>query len=971
MVWSDAGRLLVFWRLFVMSRILLLCLLLVVGVEKGGAQELNFLTNKKQITFTGPRSGEGYFSPDGKEMILQSEREPGNPFYQIYRMNLQTGKTERLSPGQGKTTCAWFHPSMKKALFSSTHLDKDIKSKVEKEYENRKSSIKQKYSWSYDDQFEIFEVDLKTKKLKALTKSLGYDAEASYSPDGKLIAFASNRPGYLEKLEPDDQKLFSQDASYMMEIYIMNSDGSNVRRLTNHKGYDGGPFFSADGSKITWRRFAPNGQSAEIMTMNLDGSDQKQLTKMGAMSWAPYYHPSGDYLIYTTNVLGYSNFELYIVDAAGTKAPVRVTDLAGFDGLPVFHPDGNRIAWTHHNEKGESHIYMADWDDAKARAVLGLPAQPKISQVPTKGTEQEFLKGIVEYLASETFAGRSPGSPQEKVYSQGLADMMKQLGLTTLPKKSFLQTFEFSSGVNLGPKEKMLLKIGEKTKELKVGQDYNPLSFSASGEFKEAPIVFAGYGIKAPANEKQPKYDSYATLNVKGKWVLAFRDIPESIPTDRRVFLNTYSRLHHKALVAREQGALGLILVNGPNSASKEKITKLRFDGAKFAGTGLPVLSISNDVAEELMKVSGLNLKQVQDALDKGDLKDFELKGSAAQAFIDLQELKSTGINVIGQILVPGAKETVVLGAHGDHLGIGITGSSLAKDNEKDKAHLGADDNASGVAGMLMVAKALQAEKKNLKRNVVFAVWSAEEIGLIGSSLFAKDLKRSLPGQKVVAYLNLDMVGRLKDQLIVQGVASAKEWPGLFEEVAISSEVPLSLVDDPYVPSDAMAFYLQGVPSVHFFTGAHTEYHTPRDTPDLINYPGLEKVAKTVKVVTLKLATKETSAAKLRGLTYQKVESSKKQMEGRSFRVFVGTIPDYAQEGVKGVRISGTSKNSPAEKSGLKSGDVIVEVGGTKIENLYDYVYVLQALKPNETVSLKIKRGEKVENLSVTPTLKE
>jgi len=164
----------------------------------------------------------------------------------------------------------------------------------------------------------------------------------------------------------------------MMDIFIMNADGSNVKRLTDIKGYDGGPFFSADGKKITWRRFAPNGQSAEIMTMNIDGSEQKQVTHLKAMSWAPYFHPSGDYLIFTTNKLGFSNFELYIVDTDGKRDPVRVSYIPDFDGLPVFSPDGKQLSWTHRNEKGESQIYISDWNDKKARELLGLPVKNQL-----------------------------------------------------------------------------------------------------------------------------------------------------------------------------------------------------------------------------------------------------------------------------------------------------------------------------------------------------------------------------------------------------------------------------------------------------------------------------------------------------------------------------------------------------------------------------------------------------------------
>ncbi|RYZ84808.1 MAG: biopolymer transporter Tol, partial [Proteobacteria bacterium] len=218
----------------------------------------------RQITFEGTKSGEGYFNADGTKMIFQSERHPGNPFYQMYVKDLISGKTELISSGKGKTTCGWIHPSGKKLMYSSTHEDPEAKKKQDEEIALRKKPVKGRYAWSFDDKYEIYSSDLQGKHIRRLTKSPGYDAEGSYSPDGRWIVFASNRAAYTEKLSAEDQKMFEQDASYMMDIYIMKEDGTNVRRLTDAKGYDGGPFFSADGKKITWRRFAPSGATAEI-----------------------------------------------------------------------------------------------------------------------------------------------------------------------------------------------------------------------------------------------------------------------------------------------------------------------------------------------------------------------------------------------------------------------------------------------------------------------------------------------------------------------------------------------------------------------------------------------------------------------------------------------------------------------------------------------------------------------------------
>lgn len=933
--------------------------------EAASLGDNGLLKNVKQLTFEGRRSGEGYFSADGSKMIFQSERDSKNPFYQIFVTDFNTGKTELVSTGSGKTTCAWIHPQGKKVMFSSTHLDPEMNKKITEEFESRKSAQKKKYSWSYDDNYDIFESSISGKNIKRLTKEKGYDAEGSYSPDGRLIAFASNRAGYTENLSDEDKKFFEQDPSYMMDIYIMNADGSKVRRLTTSKGYDGGPFFSADGKKITWRRFTPNGQVAEIHTMNIDGSEQKAVTKLNVMSWAPFFHPSGDYIVFTTNKLGYSNFELYIVDAEGSKDPVRVTFVDGFDGLPVFTPDGKKLSWTKNNLQGESQIFIADWDDQKARELLGLKAKSAASDLPLAKTapalQIEDLKSWVNYLASEEMAGRATGSPEELIYTQKIEDYFKDLKLSPLntkdKNKEYFNVFEFTSQVQLDEKNQLTVNNEAADKN-----EFTPLSFSKTGEFKEAAVAFAGYGIVAPASDSQPVYDAYKDLDVKDKWVLVFRDLPEEISAPARIHLNLYARLHHKAMVARNQGAVGLLLVNGPQSKAT-KLVKLQYESG-FAEAGIPVINISDRLAEKLVANSKKSLKEWQISLDKGEIQNTTLE-SKVQAFVDLKFEKSKGRNVLAKLTVPGAKTSIVIGAHGDHLGHGEMGSSLAGNNEKGHTHYGADDNASGVAAVLELAQYFSDQQKagklKLKQNIIFAVWSGEEAGLLGSTHFLKSTD-----EKISSYLNLDMVGRLRTQLVIQGVGSSSKWKSVLESELIKSSLPVIMQEDPYVPSDAMAFYMSQIPSLTFFTGSHAEYHSPRDRAETLNYQGLLQISELIKNLSLKLASADQKA-----LPYQKVESSKKKLEGRSFRIYLGTIPDYTQEGVKGVRITGTSAQSPAEKAGLVAGDIIVELAQTKIENLYDYVYCLQAMKAGQETTIKIQRQGKLLELPILPTLKE
>ena len=190
------------------------------------ANETSFLTNVRQLTFEGKRSGEGYFSADGKKMIFQSEREPENPFYQIYLLDLETGDTERVSPGTGKTTCAWIHPDGLRVMFASTHLDAEAKAKQAAEFTERAENRVRKYSWDYDETFDLFEYELKTKSLKPLTHERGYDAEGCYSPDGKRIVFASNRATYTGKLSAAVEERLKNDKQYFMDIYTMDADGT-------------------------------------------------------------------------------------------------------------------------------------------------------------------------------------------------------------------------------------------------------------------------------------------------------------------------------------------------------------------------------------------------------------------------------------------------------------------------------------------------------------------------------------------------------------------------------------------------------------------------------------------------------------------------------------------------------------------------------------------------------------------------
>ena len=348
--------------------------------------ESRFLSNTEQLINNAVRSGEGYFSPASKMMSFQGQWGTKNPFDQIRLLDMESGKETQISPGIGKTTCSFINPKTAEVMFASSHLDPDAVAKQDAELAFRASGKHRRYSWDYDETMDLFVTNADGSNIRQLTSERGYDAEGNYSPDGTQIVFSSMRSAYDHQLNAEEKSHLEHNASWFAELYIMSADGSNVRQLTSTPGYDGGPFFSPDGKRIIWRRFTEDGSTADVFTMNLDGSDVQQLTNMGLMSWAPYYHPSMQYVVFNTNKFGHRNFELFIVDIDGKKEPVRVTWTDGFDGLAVFLPEGDQIAWTSSRDKErKSQIFKAGWNHT---AALKAIADAPLRQPPVPKQEQ-------------------------------------------------------------------------------------------------------------------------------------------------------------------------------------------------------------------------------------------------------------------------------------------------------------------------------------------------------------------------------------------------------------------------------------------------------------------------------------------------------------------------------------------------------------------------------------------------------
>jgi Tol biopolymer transport system component len=933
------------------------------------AQEARFITNARQLIFEGRRSGEGYFSPDGAHLIFQSEREEGNPFYQMYILDLTTGDTTRVSPGRGKTTCGFFQAGTDRVIFASTHADPEAANKEKAELEFRNSGKQRRYSWDYDENFDIYSAKRDGTDPVNLTHSPGYDAEGSVSPDGKQIVFCSLRPAFpLEHLSPELRARYDKDPSWFGDIYIMNVDGSNVRRLTDAPGYDGGPFFSPDGQRIVWRHFEENGMIADIWTMKTDGSDKRRITDFKSMSWAPFYHPSGQYIIFTSNKFGFENFELFIVDTNGEHEPMRVTFTPGFDGLPVFSPDGAKLCWTAgRTSDGKAQLFIADWNDEAARAALNISPKRSVSGETGSGpAKTENLHAKVEWLADPARDGRMTGTAGAETAAKWIGDYFRQLGLQSFGG-NFLLPFQFNAGERIRP-EKTRLEItkGSRSSSAKLEQDFRPLPFSDSGEVS-GEVVFAGYGLVAPG-DAGARYDSYAGLDVKDKIVLVLRYVPENVDPPRRAQLNRYASPRYKAMLAREHGAKGVLLVTGPNSPHAGELIPLTNDFTS-AASGIVAASISGKAAEALLGSSGKTLKELQSAIDNENphaANGLALPKVKITLACGIEHLKKSDSNVVAYL--PAAEgstspEYVIIGAHYDHLGRGGS-SSLDRAGEENKIHPGADDNASGTAWVMQLAASLAKERaqqpEKFKRGLIFACWSGEEIGLIGSAAFCEH--PPVPLEKIVAYVNADMVGRLREnKLTLQGVGSSHAWRRMIEKRNITAGFNLTLQDDPYLPTDVTSFYSKNVPVLNFFTGAHEDYHRPTDTADKLDYQGLARITVFAHDIILDLAQGSVRP------DLAKVERSAQPFGGReTLRAYLGTIPDYTTE-VKGVKLSGVRGGSPAEKGGLKSGDVIIEFNEQKITNIYDYTYALDAVKIGKPAQIVVERDGKRVTLNVTP----
>jgi Zn-dependent M28 family amino/carboxypeptidase len=485
---------------------------------------------------------------------------------------------------------------------------------------------------------------------------------------------------------------------------------------------------------------------------------------------------------------------------------------------------------------------------------------------------------------------------------------------------SYLQTFPYVGRVELGKNNVLSLINTDVGQQMRIGEDWMPLGISPN-QTVYARVVNAGYGITAT----ELNYNDYKETYSKNQIAVIKSGTPDGDNPHGR--FTTAGQLRFKVAAAQSAGVGALLIISDEDDLKNEPLARLHYDNAGLAG--IPVAVVSKKTGELLRDNQGVTFTT------------------------DVVRAEVPAYNIVG--VLEGSdpilkSETIILGAHYDHLGRGGEGSLAPRSGE---IHHGADDNASGTAGLIELARVFGAQRPKLKRTLVFIAFGGEEEGLLGSNYYVNH--PLVPLDKTTAMINMDMIGRMKDsKLMIGGVGTATEWRPLLAKTDFS----LTLSDDGFGPSDHSSFYSKQIPVLFFFTGTHNDYHKPSDTFDKINYNDEARILTLVARI-----VRDIDSADKR-LTYTTAKSAPPRTGG--FRVYLGTIPNYADTN-DGLLLDGVRDDSPAAKGGLKAGDRIVKIGNTDVKNVYDYTQALGEMKAGQEYVFEVMRGTEKLILKITP----
>ena len=562
------------------------------------------------------------------------------------------------------------------------------------------------------------------------------------------------------------------------------------------------------------------------------------------------------------------------------------------------------------------------------------------------------LQSDVYYLASDSLKGRKPGTPGWNLAAEYIRKQFQACDLKLSADNGF-QYFDIVSDITLGEKNTLSFIDFDGT----INKDFMPLAYSSSSTLS-APVVFTGYGFDI--DQDSLKWNDYNGVDAKGKWVMILRADPEIDSMDSKFI--PYSDLRGKILTAKDHGAAGVFVVTPVGYDKEDKLIQLSNDNNDVT-SGIPVINIKRKIANTIIQPSGFKIDSLEKILNKTrSPKSFEVP-IRVEGTTSIVVKREKTANVIG--ILEGSdpllrNEYIVIGAHYDHLGMGGQGSG-SRFPDTVAFHNGADDNASGTAMVIELAGKLSAVKKDLRRSILFVSFSAEEMGLIGSKYFIDHCP--VDKKQIKIMFNFDMVGRFdkdKNSISVSGTGTAVELDSIVKKNEKWLPFAVTHSPDGYGPSDHAAFYSANMPVLYFSTGAHTDYHTPQDDADRLDYEKEKEIGDfayniilDVNKMAVPLAFKESGSKESAG------------RGGRRLKVTLGIMPDFAGSEKQGLRVDGVTKGGPADKGGLLKGDIIISINGMKVRDIYEYMSRLGKLKHGQTISVEVIREEKNEVLLV------
>ncbi len=556
-------------------------------------------------------------------------------------------------------------------------------------------------------------------------------------------------------------------------------------------------------------------------------------------------------------------------------------------------------------------------------------------------TSQE-LEQHIGFLASDDLGGRLPGTENDQQAADYIAGEFKLAGMKLLGENGF-QYFDVVTGVSAGKNN--AFRSGDV--EGRVKKDFIPLSFSKNISL-EAEVVFVGYGFQVENDTL--KWDDYENVDVEGKWVMIMRGEPGEENPGSPFAANI--GLREKVLTAKDNGAAGVLFVSGPSFDEDDALMRMFYDKTT-SDAGVPVFHIKRKLADPLI---GVTVSTMEDSIQKIRTPVSFNNKISLYAESDVIHKKVRTMNVVGIIKGndPVLKdEIIVLGAHYDHLGLGGPGSG-SREPDTSAVHNGADDNASGVAGIIEIAEKIAAQNKELRRSIVVVAFGAEEMGLIGSKYFVEN--PIIDMDRIVAMFNFDMIGRLNDDRSVAfgGTGTSKETEDLLNKYLEIHEMKGSFSSEGFGPSDHASFYAEDIPVFFISTGAHSDYHTPQDDIEFINFEGQKSVSDLSFDLVMDVANRDEA------LTYQEA-GAKTRSTRMNFKITLGIVPDFTSSENNGLGVGGVRADGPADQGGMQKGDVITALDGMEVTNIYDYMARLKKLKSGQIITVDVMRdGEKV-----------